>query len=246
MSVADDITSNFAKFQKKWWDETLATHEANADSPLFQSAYKLLAAFNALRENIVAPSSADEPMAFFLEAQNDGLTSLILAELGMWRASLQSLRSFIESALNGLYFVDHRVELLRWNDGTFRTTFSELSKYFDKHPTLQGIPGTLDGMSLLTAEYGTLSKAVHGSAKAMWMSGSGAVNLLVADSARLGSWNSRFTRVLRGGILLITTLHQAKLTGAQNLGTRATVGLALTAAQRAALKSSLKISSPNM
>ena len=246
MSVADDIAANFVKFQKKWWDDSVAAHANNNASPQFGSAYQLLAAFNALRENIIAPASAPEPLAFFLEAQNDGLTSLILAELGMWRTSLQSLRSFIESALNGLFFVDHPVELVRWNGGTFRTSFSELSKFFEKHPTLQGVPSSLDGMTLLSGEYAVLSKAVHGSAKAMWMTADGAVKLATADAAKLGAWNTRFTRVLRGGILLTTAIYKTKLTGAQNLGTRSTIGLAVTAAQKAALKNSLKISLPTM
>lgn len=241
MSVADDISANFVKFQAKWWAEATSARTENLKSPHLGSNYRFLAGYNALRENLLGPPDLGGARDFFLEAQNDGLTSLILAELGVWRASLQALRSLIENTLNGLYFIDHPVELLRWENGTYKTTFSDLQKYFSSHPVLQGQSPSLDGNTLLTAEYATLSKAVHGSARTMRMSADGAVNLANSELARLSSWNTRFTKSLRGALLLIVALNASKLTGGQNLGTRATLFLCLTGSQKTALKTKLKI-----
>lgn len=242
MSVADEISANFGRFQKKWWDEAAKARAENLKSSHFDANYRLLAGYNALRENVLREGSNGGALDFFLEAQNDGLTSIILAELGVWRASLQALRSLVENTLNGLYFLDHPVELIRWTNGSFKTSFSELQKYFSSHPTLEGVPSNLNGMNQLGSEYATLSKAVHGSARTMRMSADGAVNLSSSELARLGSWNTRFTKTARACLILIIALRNSKLTGAQNLGTRATLALCLTGAQKAGIKTSLKVS----
>lgn len=241
MTVLSEIDENFGVFQSRWWEEISTANQANSANQKLKEAYRALAAINAVRINV---SDGVGDAEFFLEAQNDGLASLVLCQIGMFRASLQSLRSFIESGLNGLYYKDHPVELARWKAGSFKTAFSDLTRYFDAHPGVTMLAKKANPVAVLTGEYAVLSKAVHGSAKAMWMSGNGQVFLAGEDAARIGAWNTRFNKVSRAMILLMVAVYQEKLSGAQQIPSRMTIGLVLSAAQRLAVKEQLKITFP--
>lgn len=241
MSLSQEIDENYRQFQSSWWADVGAAWEKNTEDARFANAYTLIASVNGIRSNL---AKSDGDKEFLLEAQNDGLASIVQCQMGMFRASLQSLRSYIESTLNGLYFKDHPIELERWRAGKFRTSFTDLSKYYAAHPALADLPQSLDATAVLIGEYGVLSKAVHGSAKAMWMSGNGAVNLAGVDAAKIGAWNARFAKTVKASLILMISLYRRSLTGSQFLPLRTTIGLSLAPRHRTALREALGITFP--
>lgn len=243
MTQAAEIAENFTRFSGQWFADLQGSRAALHGSGQFSLSYARMAAFNGLREGVLAGCGGD-CAAFFLEAQNDLLTAHILASLGVWRASLQSLRSFLENALSGLYFSDHPVELRLWLAGKLKLGFSDLLTYFNKHPDVSSVAPSVTGVSTLATEYATLSKAVHSSAVNMRMTGDGSVQISSSDGNRLGPWSSRHTAAVRGVTLLVLTLRKDQLTGTRLLAVRSVLGAILTNSNRSQVRSSLGITIP--
>jgi len=244
VTVAAEVAENYARFSTRWAVELETSKNGLANSGRLMASYARMAAYNGLKESVLTPGCSDECSAFFLEAQNDLLTSHVLASLGVWRASLQSLRSFLENSLSGLYFKDHPIELRLWQAGQTKLAFSELSSYFKKHPDVGSLQQSVTGVPIIVAEYATLSKAVHGSAVNMRMTGDGSVRISSSETARLNAWATRQTNVVRGVVLLTLCLNKNQFTGTRLLPVRSVLGAVLTNTGRTQTRTALSISIP--
>lgn len=240
-ALSDEIDSNFALFRSSYSTaigENLATLEARTE---YAASYRRIASIQALKSYVVVPGTAEDAAAFFVEAQNDLLLSHVQASIGSWRVALQSLRSAIESVCACLYYMDHPIELELWRQGAFRLGFSAASKYFESHPKLSGLPGSIV-FDILREEYATLSKAVHGSAVDFWMTHSdGEISLWNTEASRAGMWGTREKKVVQGLCLLTMCLFSHELTGTKNAGVRDTLGLLLSSGQKNILSAELSI-----
>lgn len=196
----------------------------------------------ALRSSLIQKHCSTGAVAFFVEAQNDALTSHVLASFGAWRSALKALRSAIENVFGCLYFKDHPIELKQWEAGSYRLGFSATHKYFLDHPHLATVPASLTGLGDIKAEYATLSKAVHGSAKNFRMTNDAASLLLWStDVAKLSSWDTRHRKVIEALCLLTVSLFADRLQGAGNAQVRAMLGHAISTGRRKQLKETLHI-----
>ena len=221
-----EVDSNFEKFSDaSWTDSKKVRAKLDEKIEVFRDSYRSLVSLQAWRVELLAPTIDAGALEFFLEAQNDGLVSHVSARNGQWRLALKSLRSVIEGVLNSLYYKDHPVELELWNRGEFRIGFTELSKYFEKHPLNNSVPNKLNGVNVLAAEYATLSKAVHGSAKTFRMSAEDSPLLWNADFANVGKWRTRERTVLLGINLVLLMMFHSYLDGAKNKNLRKAMSL---------------------
>lgn len=244
MSALDDeIDINFEKFFKDWTVSAENNWKSLHPQDSLLQSYRRLSAFQTLKQQLIVPNSTDSAASIFHEAHNDALTSHLLASIGAWRTSLKSLRATIEASLNSLYFRDHPVELELWLGGKYKTGFSDLISYFEKHPRVSDIPVPVTGIDYLKSEYATLSKAVHGSNTKFWMTDSASSVLLWSDSpAKLSQWASREKKVLEGLSCLLVCLFSEKLLGTSLPQVRQMLRYVISPARRAAIKTELKIS----
>ena len=192
-------------------------------------SYRGVCSLQAWRTSLLAEKIGPEALGFFLEGQNDALTSHVLAQVGAWRSALKALRSCIENVLFCLYYKDDPVELKLWETGKHAMAISALFAYFDKHPLVEGVPDSTNGLAVLKSEYPTLSRAVHGSAASFRMTGSGSTQLWSSDAGSLGSWRTRETSTLTGLNLVLLSLYREELQGARLLNLRKAVSLAIPA-----------------
>ena len=163
--LASELKTNYTTFRAGLRKGFKSADKAlDADGSHFFDAYRRLATVNSWRADVLSAILPDTAVAFILEAQNDGLSSLAFATVGAWRTSLQALRNMIESTLMGLYFADHPVEHQLWLSGKYKIGFAALLEYFKAHPANELLPQNLDPFPAIRAEYDTLSKAVHGRA----------------------------------------------------------------------------------
>ncbi|WP_147450071.1 hypothetical protein [Corallococcus carmarthensis] len=227
--LLDEIDHNFAQFSKAWKDgleKSIISLDTQFDR--FRKNYRRITSLNAWREDIILQKISEEASLFFLEAQNDALVSHALARMGSWRSSLKALRSCIENVFYCLYYSDHPVEFRQWEEGSHRLQFSELLAYFSAHPDIKNIPDDLSALPTLKTEYGTLSKAVHGSAKIFRMTkGTDSTVLWNADMPSLGAWQTREIAVLSALNLFLLGFFQRHLQGTSYPGLRAAVSLTL-------------------
>lgn len=237
-SAESEIKENFNSFKIKWKTELDNVHRLLGSSEtLFLNSYIRLASINAWRELLIKNEVSDEAYRFFCEAQNDGVSSHVLAGLGSWRASLKCLRSCIENVLLCEYYKDHPIELRLWLMGKHRLGFSDTINYFQKHPDIEGATNYLTGLGRLQKEYSILSRAVHGSDFNFRMTAAGGTtNLWSSDNRKLNSWSTR-AETLIGINLILLTLHSKALRGASLLGLRQSIGLAINSST---LKSKIK------
>jgi hypothetical protein len=227
--LLDEIDHNFEQFSKNWktaLEKSINTLDTQAEK--FRNNYRRTTSLNAWREDIIQQKVSEEASLFFLEAQNDALVSHALARMGSWRSSLKALRSCIENVFYCLYYTDHPVELRQWEEGHHRLQFSELLAYFISHPDIKGIPDELSAIAPLKTEYGTLSRAVHGSAKSFRMTkGTDSTVLWNADMPSLGAWQTREIVVLSSLNLFLIGFFRKHLQGTSYPGLRAAVSLTI-------------------
>jgi hypothetical protein len=175
---------------------------------------------------------SDASLSFFLEAQNDALTSHVFANLGSWRSALKALRSGIENVMFCLYYKDHSVEFTLWEMGQHKPPISDYMSYLERHPRRIKEP-SVDPIPHLQTEYATLSKAVHASAKNFRMTKDVKGTLLWSPSlASFGQWQTRAIAVLLNLNLLLLVHFRNELRGAGAAPLREAVGLAIPATQR--------------
>src|SRR5204862_7086402 len=142
----------------------IAALDAHRDA--FLSSYSRIASMNAWRSDMLETIVSASSLEFFAEALNDVLISHVFARFGSWRSALMSLRSCIENTCYCLYYKDHPVELRLWESGKHRPPFAEIHGYLASHPDIEPLGSSpVTGLANLKSEYGTLSRAVHASAK---------------------------------------------------------------------------------
>src|ERR1051326_4706308 len=132
--MSSSIGASYEEFFKEQENSLSKARESLKDHHKgYLQSYSRLISLNAWRKYLFPTLLGPAAEGFFIEAQNDYLVSLILARHGMWRPSLQSMRSGIENVLASLYFKDHAVEYRIWHDGKLKIGFTELKQYFETH-----------------------------------------------------------------------------------------------------------------
>ena len=223
-NLSEEIDENALAFSKEWISDLNKNAEALKNNNNIKESYRRITALQALKVGIIQENYSKSAIDFFAEAQNDALTSHVLASFGAWRPALQSLRSCIENVLNAHYYNDHPIELRMWSNYEFRMGFSSLHTYFCKHPDVSPVGTDISGLNLLKEEYGTLSKAVHASAPIFRMTDPAAKLLLWNnDASKLGMWATRERKVIEGVCLLTTILNQPQLSGTAQTNVRVSV-----------------------
>ncbi len=250
--LASEIEANFRRFQKKSAEECRAAETAlKSHDAVFSRSYKRLVSLQAWRADLLESVVAGDALAFFIEAQNDGLAAHALASLGSWRASLQSLRGCIENVLCCLYYMDHPVELQLWEEGDQRLAFSELFSYFELHPKTRAKKPKRSGLSprvaavpTLQDEYRTLSRSVHASQDCFRMTTGtgGQTNLWDGAKKRLSMWETRERTTLSAVNLLLLAVFREHLSGAKLRSVRSAVGLAVPQSKHGDVRSELRVS----
>lgn len=237
-----EVEANFVKFSVNWKAEMLASFdELDKSVERYLESYNRLVSLQAWRVFLETKISSDS-LAFFLEAQNDALVSHVLARLGSWRSALKSLRSCLENVMYCLYYMSHPVELELWHQGGHRLTFTALTDYFERHPRVIEAPNNITGLQIIKAEFSTLSKAVHASAKGFRMTVNASETLLWStQKAALGMWGTREASVLTALNLLLLTLFREELRGTSQQHLRKAVSLAIPHPRHNAVKSALKV-----
>ncbi len=227
--MTDETESNFQRFTSSWSAELqLAKTQLEASAAVYLESYRQLASFNAWRSCVLEQTISSDSLAFFVEGQNDLLSSHVLARMGAWRAALKFLRSAVENSINGLYYKDHPVELRSWQVGNHRLGFSEGITYLTHHPDLRAHSKQLTGLEILENEYATLSKAVHGSAIRFRMTTpTEMTQLWLADGVRLNQWKDREKKVLLGLNMLFVALFRGMLGGAAQSALRHSVAVVI-------------------
>lgn len=222
-----ELAANFTDFEKRWQTEWATTVKTFKSEAIFFGAFQRLVTMQAWRSEILIDKLDDGSLQFALEGQNDLLIAFVLARSGQWRSALQSQRAAIENYLNCLYFMDHPIELELWELQKHRMQFSELTTYFSKHPKHYGRDNRMFGLNILKSEYATLSKAVHGSAKAFRMSLDGGPNFFSNDKISLRKWDYRNRQLVRAINLLLISLFSNELVATRKRNLRKAITLSL-------------------
>ncbi|MBZ4401943.1 hypothetical protein [Myxococcus sp. AS-1-15] len=235
-----EIEGNFTDFSKRSRSR-LSNVTASLDGEVdkYLESYARLVSLQAWRSELLERLVSEEALGFFFEAQNDAIVSHVLARQGCWRSSLKSLRSCIENVMQCLYYKDHPVELELWQVGDHRLGRAALQQYLEGHPRIREIkPDKLTGLGVIAKEYGTLSRAVHASAKGFRMTADAdAVQLCSDDRTSLGKWLAREKSVLMGINLLLTVVYREELGAGRVPNLRQAVGLAIPQSYYSELKS---------
>lgn len=243
LDFRDEVDGNFLHFYESLPTEIDKTIKGLAAfEEKFQASYRRLISLQAWRSELLEKISPHGAEAFFKEAQNDALMSHSLARQGAWRVALMSLRSCIENALYGLYYMDHPVELVQWGKGSFKLGFSETITYLTKHPALENVGDADSGIERLKAEYAILSKAVHGSAQSFRVTKSGEIQgLNIVSLVDLGSWETRERFTLAALNKLFLVMFKGHLQGAANTNLRKAVSLAVPEKKHAFIREKFNI-----
>jgi hypothetical protein len=97
-------------------------------------------------------------------------------------------------------------------------------------------------LAVLKTEYGTLSRAVHASAKSFRMiSGTAGTTLWKASAASLAQWTARERQTLLGLNLLLMTVFREKLQGAQQQSLRKALSFVIPSTLHVRVKHDLNI-----
>lgn len=243
--LRDEIDANQRAFFDDWTAQAQKNWATLKGDVAFVLSYRRLVSMQALKTFIVLRRYSNGSILFFTEAHNDALVSHVNASIGAWRPALQALRSCIENVLNAIYYTDHPVELELWSAGKHRMTFAELIRYMEGHPRLAGLSARVTGIQYLKAEYGTLSKAVHGSAARFRMTDKAATVLLwSADPIKASMWSAREEKVLEAICLLLICLHRDQLQGASLASVRDVLGYCVSNSSRALLRKTVTVNVP--
>lgn len=240
--LQNELAKNYKAFSLKWKAELpTVIGELENESATFHASYERLVSLNAWRHDLLENLVGGDAGRFFLEAQNDGLISHILASMGSWRSSFQALRSLIEDIYYFLYYKDHPVELQLWLAGKHRPGFQELHNYLLSHPDLDGITDEISGLVELKREYGTLSKAVHGS-PVFHMTGGGDDTLLWSSSPKgIGIWADHHAKTIAAVNALLICFFRQHLQGTKVPMLRSVISLAVPAASFKDIKTSCSV-----
>lgn len=242
-NLLKETNASFGRFVDSWEkDLNAVSTELAKDTDRFLESYRRIVSLQAWKSSVLETTICDDSLAFFIEAQNDALTSHVLGRLGAWRTALKSLRSCIENVLFCLYYMEHPVELVLWHSHKHRLQFSELIAYFRKHPKVDEYPDQVTGLAELEKEYSILSAAVHASGRSFRMSSSGDLpQLWNSDSKSKGAWSTRERRTLAAINLLLLTVFRDYVNGAKLSNLRKAVSLAVPLSIHGRIRSKLNI-----
>ncbi|MGV2111936.1 hypothetical protein ACQZ46_11720 [Agrobacterium salinitolerans] len=244
--VPEEIKVNYIAFSQKVSSSIVTNIITFKDDDKLVESYARIAAINALKVDVVEPHLPKGAAHFFFEAHNDALLSHVNASFGSWRPALQSLRSFMENTMAAIYYFDHRVEYEKWCTGDFQISPRELREYIAEHPKLAKIIKELDFKAALDKEYGTLSKAVHGSSSLFRMTtADGKTNIANPSVADLGKWSARERSAIDLCITALVGVLSDYLDGAKMQNLRAVLRTAIQSNSRAALKKHMDVSIPS-
>lgn len=154
-----------------------------------------------------------------------------------------SLRSCVENTCYCMFYKDHAVELRLWETGKHRPGFSETLTYLKNHPDVAPFANNIvSGIASVEAEYSTLSRAVHASAKGFRMSvADQQATLWRPDAISLSQWKTREGHTLSGLNLLLLTMYRDALHGAQQMSLRRALSMVVPPALAAKVKADLKV-----
>jgi hypothetical protein len=243
VNVRDEIKQNYEAYvaaTSAAISTNIATFSGN--DHLVQS-YSRVASINAIKVDLVDTHFSKEAAHFFFEAHNDALISHVNASFGSWRPALQALRSFFENTMSAIYYTDHPIELEQWKSGKYTMQPRDLRQYIVDHPRIEKVAAELNLKALLDQEYGTLSKAVHGSNILFRMtSDDGKTNIANPNIPDLGKWAARERATMNLLIVPILCVLGDHIAGAKLPNLRSIIGNTLSPASRAALKKHLNVS----
>jgi len=239
--LLSETEANFKRFDTDWRaDLEAVSAELARNNETYLASYRRIVSLQAWR-TFLETRISDDSLAFFLEAQNDALTSHVFASLGSWRSALKALRGCIDNVLYCLYYKDHPVELRLWHEGKHKLAFAEHFAYLDAHPDRVVVP-QIDAMPTLRSEYATLSKAVHASAKSFRMTNDIKETQLWSEAAeQLGKWQTREQIVIEHINYCLLALFRRELEGAAAPTLRDAIGLAIPASRFADIKNHMKV-----
>jgi hypothetical protein len=234
-SIRLAIERNQENFSRESSTLLVSSFQALSADRRLKHCYEVATSIQAWRVSALSSVDDNEAGAFFREAQNDVLLSLVLAAHGLWRPALQSLRSASEGVLTTFYYRDHPVELALWHDGEHKLEFSELLRYYQRHPRFRDLPSRVNPLADLGREYGELSRAVHASSVPYRMTNDQLFpQLSSSDLVSLAKWEKRFTKTL-GLVNIFLIAIVGEIEGAANRPLRQVISLALSARQRGAV-----------
>ena len=244
--LSEEIDANFTSFSREWLTASSANISQLTKLELYKESYRRITSLQAIKLYIIERIYDNESAQFFFEAHNDALISHINASMGSWRSALQSLRSCIENVLCAVYYSSHPIELELWQLGKFRIGFAELIKYLENHPKLSKIDRKTSGIEMLTQEYATLSKAVHGSAVNFRMTHPTSTILLWnSEISRAAMWATRERKTLEAICLLIVALNTTSLQGSSQIPLREVLAYCITSAKRKELREKIHVNIPD-
>lgn len=243
-----EIESAFARFgpeiDSQIQQSITQLGKSNAE---FLTSYKRLVSLQAWRSELLESVIPEGALEFFLEAQNDAVLSHVLARMGCWRSSLQSLRSVIENVYHSIYYKDHPVELVLWEQHDHKLDRVDLEKYLQKHPALADVAPNLNGLRLLNPAFTVLNNAVHGSARGFRMTSNvSEPRICSSDKARLGKWLTNERDVIVGVNLLLIAIFRNHIAGAARPNLRKAIGLSLPKPLAVQVKNELKVTIPTL
>lgn len=213
-----------------------------SDSEKLDDAYARMSTLQAWRAFVLERHSSASSLGFLSEAQNDGLTSIVLVAGGLWRPSLKSLRSLLENILHCMYYRDHAIEYRLWEAGKYRPSFKNLFDYFESHPDVIPIPEELKSVPSLRKHYRELSEVVHASAKASRMTDDlNQTQIWKATRADVGSWSTLHRNVIKDINLLLIALLKEHLQAASNKGLREALAISIPSTKDATILSGLGV-----
>lgn len=212
--IQASVIESYRNFSDRLPSELKAALNSTKGNVGLEKSYARVAAFNAIKRDLISNRFLPGAKRFVDEAHNDLLVSHVCASMGSWRAALQSLRSFIENVMSGFYYNDHRVELeLRCAGG--RISPRELREYFSTHPDIKIAADAYELRNRLDKEYAELSKAVHAANNLFRMSDeNGTISAIAPDVAELGKWVKREQEIFQISILIIFSYFKDNLKGA--------------------------------
>lgn len=244
--LANEVDASFGDFTSEWnSDFKNAIDLVGANALVFKTSYRRLVSLQAWRSELLESALSKEALGFFVEAQNDGVVSHVLASLGCWRPALQALRSVIENSYRTLYYMDHPVELSLWEQGKHRLSRKELEDYLEIHPALGKLEIAKMGLSILSKQYAILNHAVHASSKGFRMTNEKEeLQLAIADNVRSNKWHTNERDTIVGLNLLLLTFFRSELQGASKRNLRKAVSLEFSDDLRNKVKAELNITLP--
>ena len=224
----------------------LAAGTAIRTDPRLADVYAQATVLESWRSRLL-DSRLGPGLPFWYEAQNDYLLSLVHAGNGVWRSSLQALRSFIENATGAIYYSEHPVEAKRFVSADFRLTWSQTKEYFNTYPYASAAANfRTSAITALASEYADLSKAVHGSSESFRMTAGRQFPLLCSsDRIKIGAWRTRALASAKA-INSVLLLHfSSDLTGARLRPLRDELSAIYSTRDRSRIRQSLNIVIPN-